>query len=339
MWRQKGFWAAGSSVAGFGGRRRAGLDGMSPAHSGIAGHRAEWVHGGFMLLFLTLCLISRFAYSVNDILVGRLARVHSRMEVASWRGMTLGLTMAPWLVFVPAEAWRALATRGWDVLILLTVTAAANILQLNASRFMPFGVRAAFLVSGVAACSGVLGWLVLGERLSATEVVLGFVVVISAVLSALGAHAQHEFKPDIRRGAWWALGASILLACMGLMVARVSRATHPLLTAWVWEFGSGLILFGPLLWKYARRGAPADLRARVRAVAVAASPTVIGSGFGAIALTMGSLGVWAAIAGTQVLFTAGLGALWHRELIGPRRWICFAVAASAVGALGWFGAR
>lgn len=292
-----------------------------------------------MLLFLTLCLISRFAYSVNDILVGRLARLHSNIEVASWRGISLGVTMAPWLFFVPSAAWQTIAARWIDVLILLSVTAAANLLQLNAARYMPFGVRAAFLVSGVAAFSGVLGWAVLDERLAGAEIALSVVVVVSVVLSALGAHAEHEIKPDIRRGAFFAILASILLACMGLMVARLSRTTHPLLTAWVWEFGGGLILFAPLLVRYAREGVPPDLAARVRSVAVASSPTVIGSGFTALSLTLGPLALSAAVAGTQVLFTAALGALWHRELIGPRRWACFAVAAAAVGALGWAGAR
>jgi drug/metabolite transporter (DMT)-like permease len=292
-----------------------------------------------MLLFLGLCLVSRFAYSVNDILVGRLARVHSGMEVAAWRGISLGLTMAPWLLFVPADAWAALATRGWDVAILLTVTAAANLMQLKASRYMPFGVRAAFIVSGIAAVSGLLGWAVLGERLTLPEVGLSLVVVGSAVLSALGDHASHEIKPDMRRGAFFAIGAAVLIACMGLMVARVSRATHPLLTAWVWEFGGGLVLLAPLLRAYVREGLPADLGARVKAIAIASSPTVIGSGFSALALTMGSLGVWAAVAGTQVIFTAALGALWHKELIGPLRWACFLVAAVAIGVLGWIGTR
>jgi hypothetical protein len=292
-----------------------------------------------MILFLSLCLFSRFAYSVNDILVGRLARLHPGIEVASWRGVSLGLTMAPWLLFVPREAWAALGEQGWDVLLLLTLTAVANLMQLQASRFMPFGVRAAFIVSGIAACSGVLGWAVLDERMSLTEAGLSLIVVGSAVASALGTHASHEFKPDMRRGAFFAIGAAILIAGMGLMVAKIARATHPLLTAWVWEFGGGLILVLPLLWRYAGRGVQPELGKRVWAIAVASSPTAIGSGFSALALTMGSLGVWAAVAGTQVLFTAGLGALWHRELIGPRRWACFAVAATAVGALGWVGSR
>ena len=77
----------------------------------------------------------------------------------------------------------------------------------------------------------------------------------------------------------------------------------------------------------------------MRAIALASSPTVIGSGFSAVALTMGSLGVWAAVAGTQVLFSAVLGAWWHKELIGARRWACFLVAAVAIGGLGWAGSR
>jgi drug/metabolite transporter (DMT)-like permease len=247
--------------------------------------------------------------------------------------------MAPWLLFVPAGAWRLLAGRWSDVLILIVVTAAANLMMLGASRYMPFGVRAAFVVSGIAAVSGLLGWAVLGERLTLPEMGLSVVIVGSAVLSALGDHTTPEFKPDMRRGAIFAIAAAVLIACMGLMVARISRATHPLLTAWVWEFGGGLVLLGPLVWRYARAGWPADLGARLRAIALASSPTVIGSGFSALALTMGSLGVWAAVAGTQVLFTAVLGVAWHKERIGPGRWACFFVAAVAIGALGWIGTR
>lgn len=68
-------------------------------------------------------------------------------------------------------------------------------------------------------------------------------------------------------------------------------------------------------------------------VAVASAPTLVGSGASVLALTRGPLGLWAALTGTQVLFIAGLGALWHRETLGRRRALCFVAAAIAVAAL------
>ena len=68
-------------------------------------------------------------------------------------------------------------------------------------------------------------------------------------------------------------------------------------------------------------------------IAVAAAPTVVGSGAALMALSRGALGLWGALAGTQVLFTALLGVYWHAEAMGRRRWLCFAIAAAAVSGL------
>lgn len=51
------------------------------------------------------------------------------------------------------------------------------------------------------------------------------------------------------------------------------------------------------------------------------------------AIGLGPLGVWGAVAGTQVLFIALLGVHWHREAMGVRRWLCFFAAAAAVAGL------
>ncbi|BET67582.1 hypothetical protein ASA1KI_25000 [Opitutales bacterium ASA1] len=285
-----------------------------------------------MSWFLALCLISRFAYALNDVLTGRLAREYGRVEVAAMRGVSLGVSMGPFLLFVPGAAWAELASRGWEVALVVGLTGVLNVLQLHAARLLPFGVRAAFILSGMALTSGVLGWMVLGEEASGVEVALAILVVGSAVVAALGDHATADFRPDIRRGACYALAAAVLMAVVALFVTRLSRATHPLLTAWVWEFGAGLVLVIPWWIGAARRKEKFDW-VRVRRIAAASSPTVLGSGASTLALVQGALGVWAAVAGTQVLFTALLGAWMFRERVGPLRWVCFGVAAIAVGGL------
>jgi len=68
-------------------------------------------------------------------------------------------------------------------------------------------------------------------------------------------------------------------------------------------------------------------------VALASSPTVIGSSASMLALGSGRLGLWGALAGTQVLFTGVLGVLWHREIMGLRRWACFVAASIGIAGL------
>ncbi len=285
-----------------------------------------------MLTFLALCLVSRLAYAFNDVLVGRLARLHGRVELAALRGLALGVTMAPLLLFVPAAAWGALAARWPSYLLMIAATAACNVLQNQAARFLPFGLRSALMISTVSVASVGLGAALFGERLSPTQVLLCLVLIGAAVLAGLGDHATHEIRPNVPKGAALAVGAGLFLSVAAVLTKRLAMATHPLLTAWAWEFGAGAILVAPLLWQW-RHGVPPGLLARFRATAVASAPTIVGSGASIAALSLGALGLWGAVAGTQVLFTAILGVLWHREAMGPRRWLCFLAAAAAVSGL------
>jgi drug/metabolite transporter (DMT)-like permease len=288
-----------------------------------------------MLSFLALCLLSRFAYAFNDVLVGRLARLHSHVEIAALRGLALGLTMAPLLLFVPAPAWGALAARWPSYLLMIAATAACNVLQNHAARFLPFGLRSALMISTISIASLLLGATLFGERLSPTQAVLCLLLIGAAVLAALGDHAAHEIRPNIPKGAALAISAGLFLSVAAVLTKRLAMATHPMLTAWAWEFGAGAILVAPLLWHW-RRGVPPGLLGRFRRTALASAPTVVGSGASIAALSLGALGLWGALAGTQVLFTAVLGVLWHREVTGVRRWLCFLTAAGAVSGLALF---
>ena len=87
-----------------------------------------------MLTFFALCLLCRIAYSFNDVLIGGLARQHDGMEISAWRGLSLGITMAPLLGWVSRAAWEGLAARSGELLLLVSVTAVANLLQLRSAR-------------------------------------------------------------------------------------------------------------------------------------------------------------------------------------------------------------
>jgi drug/metabolite transporter (DMT)-like permease len=285
-----------------------------------------------MLTFLLLCLVARFSYSLNDVFVGRLARKHGRMQVAAFRGVSLGLSMSPWLLAVPRSAWLALGAHLGALSLTVAVTAAANLLQLHAVRYLPFGLRAALMISSMAGCSVLLGWGLLGERLTPLEVGLCLVLLGSALGVALGSHAPGEIELDVPRGILLTLLAGTLMACAVFGVKGLARDTHPLLTAWAWEFGSGLVLLGPVLLRARRSAAPVE-GARFSSVALAALPTALASGASVLALGFGELGMWGALGGTQILFTAALGAAWHRETLGVRRWLCMALAVAAIAGL------
>lgn len=286
-----------------------------------------------MLAFLALCLIARLAYAFNDVLVGAVARANDRVEVAVLRGLSLGLTMSPLLLWVPAAAWLALARRWPFLLLLVAVTGFSNVVQNEAARRLPFGLRAAITISTVSVTTVLAGAALFDERLSARQGLFCLVLVAAAVVAALGSHAAHEIAPDIARGSLLALIAGITLGSAAVLTKTLAAATHPLLTAWAWEFGAGLVLVPALLARGRRGRLEPDALRRFLRTGIAAAPTVVGSGLSLMALGLGPLGVWGALAGTQVLFIALLGVRWHGEAMGPRRWLCFLAAAAAVAGL------
>jgi drug/metabolite transporter (DMT)-like permease len=240
--------------------------------------------------------------------------------------------MAPLLFWVPAGAWAELAARLGQLAFLILVTAVANVLHLEAARYLPFGLRAAILVAGIAVGGLVLGAWFLGERLSGGELAWCAVIVTSGVLAALGDHSTDRLVARVPKGAALTVGASVLLCVAVLSFTQLSRTTNPLLVAWVWELGIGVMLLVPMLLRRRGRFAPDLARCFVR-TGLCSLPTVAGTGLSAVALTLGPLGVWSAIAGTQALVSAALGAAWHREKIGPRRWACFALGALGIAGL------
>lgn len=283
-----------------------------------------------MATFLFLCLVSRFFYTLNDLFTGRLAREHDRTELAALRGISLGLTMAPLLFWVPAAAWARLLAE-WPLLALIVaITAVANVLQFQSARFLPFGLRASVIITGISLGSVLLGWVVLGERLSGAAAAWCAVIVLGSVIAAPGEHARHEIEPRLPLGIGLALAGALLMAIVALLIKGLTERTNPLLSAWAWELGSGLILLPPMLL---RRSARTRERGYLVRVALASSPTAIGSSASMLALGAGRLGLWGALAGVQVLFTAVLGLLWHREVMGVRRWACFVAASVGVAGL------
>lgn len=289
-----------------------------------------------MLTFVALCLVARFSYSLNDVFIGRLARRHGQVEVAAFRGVSLGVSMAPWLLLVPGEAWRGLGAHAWQLLLTVAITGVANILQLRAVRFVTFGLRAALMIGTMALGSVLLGWGLLGEQLSPLQIGLCVLLVGSAAAVALGSHSASEVALDVPRGALLTVAAGALMACAIFGVRSLARETHPLLAAWAWEFGAGVVLLAPVIVRRPEPGATSTLQ-RFARVGAAAFPTAIASGASVLALDFGELGLWGALGGTQILFTAALGALWHGERLGAWRWGCMLVAASAVAALAMVG--
>jgi drug/metabolite transporter (DMT)-like permease len=115
---------------------------------------------------------------------------------------------------------------------IVAITALANVLQLQAARYLPFGLRASIILTGTALGTELLGYSVLGERLSVATGAWCALVVLGAVLAAPGEHASHEIEPRLLPGILLSLTSAGLMAVVALLTKGLTERTHALLTAW-----------------------------------------------------------------------------------------------------------
>lgn len=282
------------------------------------------------LVFALLCIVGRLAYTANDYLTGRLSRTLDPALVCVVRGLTLGVVMAPMLLWVPARAWAPLVGNlhlaGQAGFLGLVYSMAVN----YAARVLPFGLRAALVAGLFVLGSAFFDWLLLGERLGPASLAWAVALAGSSVAMCLGTPPEEaDQRVDLRKGVPLILAGTVA-GCWSLApYAQLVRLSDPILAAWAWELVCGLMAL-PLLLVWRPRGIRWK---QVGRVALAVTPTAIGSGATATALTLGPMGVAYAFVGLQSIITALIGLRVHGERLGWWRWVLIALSAVAIAGM------
>ncbi len=291
--------------------------------------------GASLGLFLALCVVSRIGYSINDIWTGRLARKYSPAEVAMWRGLTLGITMLPFLFFVSPRGWQALPAQTGTLLLSGVYFALSVWSEMRAAPLMPFGLRAVFMMGGASVGGMLLGIFLFQEHLSALTLGFCALLISSSCLLAFGDHATEELHaPRVRWGIALCLVHAGLNVLGSFYFIQVVRATDPLLAGYCGEVVVGLSCLPLLLFDPPRKNGPPWWK-RAWQVGVASSPTAIATAAWCVAVTFGPVSIAIASCGLQVVFISLMGFWWHREKLGPWRWTCITLVVAALAGLGW----
>jgi hypothetical protein len=296
-------------------------------------------------MFLALLVLSLTAYAVQGVLVGHIARSHDLLWVATVRGLSLAVVMAPLALLVPAEAWSAapalLPWLGFSCLLALL----ANLFQTYAMRHLPMAIANA-------CCQGLSALFTLGLEVAWTGGLppLDQLACVAGILAGVGwlgwitardAPVLVTARPLRGVVACIAFGACMAGALIPL--GMVSRGVDPMFAAWAWEGGIGLV---GLLFAGVRaalvRGAPRIPWRVAGSVALRSSPTLVGTGAYTWATTMGSLAVAGGVLSMMMVGTAITARLLYGERLRAMQWWAIAATCAALLALGvvqWLAGR
>ena len=274
-------------------------------------------------MFFFIAFIAAFGYALQMTLMAGFYRRMDTLSAVAYRGLSLGLSMLPLLAWAPVEQYARLGSV-WPVLLLLFIlTACGDWAIADVVRFLPVGVGTAIANSLIAIVTAFLGFVFFHEALQTGQVVMMTLIILAVFVLGL-TRSTGTLPPEynLRRGLTSAGLTGLLLGGGFCAMGSLSRSVHPFLVGYVWELGTGLMaVFILLLRSKLNRPGLARLRAKeFGKLALACSPTLIGTGLYALSMSMGPMGLATAIIATQMVFTTLLAWMVYHEKLTWLQW-------------------
>ncbi|HPI72737.1 MAG TPA: DMT family transporter [bacterium] len=275
-------------------------------------------------MFFFIAFIAAFGYALQMTLMADFYRRMDTLSAVAYRGLSLGLTMAPLLAWAPLDQYARLVSM-WPVLLLLFIlTACGDWAIADVVRFLPVGVGTAMANSLIAIVTAFLGFIFFNEAMQTGQVVMMTLIILAVFVLGL-TRSTGTLPPQysLRRGVISAGLTGLLLGGGFSTMGSLSRCFHPFLVGYVWELGTGLMAV-LILFLRSKLNHPGLARLQPKEfgrLALACSPTLIGTGLYALSMSMGPMGLATAIIATQMVFTTLLAWMVYHEKLTWLQWL------------------
>ena len=192
-------------------------------------------------LFFVFIGISVLGFGMHSVLIVSFARRYDALVVATYRGLSLIMTMLPILFFVSWEEVLAVKDQALPLLLSSGIGSIAFTLSLTASRYLPVGVSSSLRQTISVPIAIVIGMLFLQEYLTSIQILLLVGIGGSAIWLTLLRSDHPHLDPE---QAWWGIFLSI---CAGVgsafawyFFSIAARDVHPFVAAYFVEVAVGL---------------------------------------------------------------------------------------------------
>jgi drug/metabolite transporter (DMT)-like permease len=291
-----------------------------------------------MPLFFLLAIISTTAYSLQSSLLVKQARSMDRLSLAVYRMLSLSIILLPMLLGVSMADYQQLPPL-LPHLLLSGVCGGIYIWsQFYAVQFIPIGVATSLNQSVRTLCAFLLGYFLLDQNLVSMQVLLIAIILIGTAIVASSKNPMLHLDNNLKLGVAVSLGSGLLGAVTFFILSFASKQANPYMIGYFWELS---IFIGTLLILAVRSlsgntGLQRITPRHFAKIALASSPTLIGTICAALALQQGSLAIFTAIAALSVILTTGFGRVFYQEKLRAMQWIGVSISLVGVIALKLF---
>lgn len=283
-------------------------------------------------MFYLYAVGSMIAYSLQNALVARFSRRMDGLSTAAYRGLSFVVTLTP--LFVGGtmsdfsgviEEWPWLLTAGVAGAIYLACAYAAQ-------NSLPIGVAISMHKAFSTIAILLLGIVVFREILSHFALILIAIIIGGTIALGLQknyhSHLQHHRARGIGLSALGALPYAVTIT----IFAFISKSQNPLITGYFWEvsIGIGALILVWIRWCMTGKGLERISRKEICLLALAASPTLIGTGLFGLAAQIGSVTVVSSIGNATLVVTALLAWALYREPLRFKQWISIGIVLAGI---------
>jgi drug/metabolite transporter (DMT)-like permease len=287
-------------------------------------------------MFFLLALLASLGYSLDSALMASCYRTMDGSSAVAYRGLALAFTMLPLLFFVPIEDFQlTLYYLPW-ILCASACAAVGNMAIARSFLFLPIGVASALCMSNAALVATAISYLFGGDTLSASQLGLAALVLLTVLALGLSQSTgplpvHYSVQRGISSSALFGLSLGIAVALVGF----ASRQIHPFAVGYLWELFIGILAasYAILRGLSGRPGLSRISLPHFFKIGRYSSPTVLGTGCYAFAMTLGPIGVASAIVSSVMVFDTILAALFYGERLTRKQVVLLIAVCAAVASL------
>jgi drug/metabolite transporter (DMT)-like permease len=259
-----------------------------------------------------------------------------RLSAVALRGLSLGLSMSPLLLFVPGADFLRAPSYITPILGASVCAAIGNLCAARAYSFLPIGVASAMSMSFAAIFAALIGFVFVGETLTSGQLFFALLILLGVSFLAISRSTGPLPKEySVTRGITSSMLFGIFLGSAYALVGIVSRDLHPFLVGYLWELIIGIVaaIFASSRKFFGEPGLSRVSARDFRRILLFSAPTLLGTGFYALAMTLGPIAIATAIISTMMVINTLLAATFYGESLSARQWVLLVLVCLMVAGL------
>ncbi len=275
-------------------------------------------------MFFVYALISTIGYAFQSSLMVGYYRLLDTLSAITYRSLSLGFTMLPLALLGYIYGPNNLIPFIPTILLAGLLTTFAYWARALSYCVLPVGIAVGICEALKTIAVIICGVLFLSEFLTTTQLsILGFLLITIVILGILKERNDIPVNVLPIKGSIYCLVYGIFNALSIAMIANASRSIHPFLVAWSWQLSAGVfgLLIALIRGKLGRSSFQIVSKKDTFKITIYTSPSVIGTGFFALAISLGPIAIVSAIGTLTIVITTILAFYIYKEKLHLKQWI------------------